>query len=41
MFPDQHYVDLYAPNKRENWGQPTFEEVREDSKENSKVSSAF
>jgi N6-adenosine-specific RNA methylase IME4/ParB-like chromosome segregation protein Spo0J len=41
MFPGQHYADLFDPVNRENWGQPTFEEVRENSKENSKITTAF
>jgi N6-adenosine-specific RNA methylase IME4 len=41
MFPDQHYIDLYLQNGRKNWGQPDIVEVKEDSKEDDKVSSSF
>lgn len=41
MFPGQHYLDLYVANNRDNWGQPTFEEVRGVSKADKKVSTAF
>ena len=41
MFPGQRYLDLYAANKRENWGHPIFNEIKEESKKNSKISTAF